>query len=163
MYWRHRISYFAASVCHSNVNLGCFCRLRLRPSRSFFLGGQPQKYVSDVWHTVMNERWKWLEVLKCQALDRHLPWPSINKDRQVHESLQYRTSAPSLLFSAALTNSNNSCKTVINLHYIYKLLKQHSPFLLDAQPLHRGCGLQPRRESIKLKGHLSVIRHGAVC
>lgn len=35
----------------------------------------------------------------------------------------------------ALTFSNNSCAAVINLHRIYKLLKQRSPFLLAAQLL----------------------------
>lgn len=70
---------------------------------------------------------------------------------------------PCPFFPAALTNSNNCCKTVINLHYIYKLLKQHSPFLLAAQRLHCDKGLEPSRESIQVKGQTSVIRHGAVC
>lgn len=63
----------------------------------------------------------------------------------------------------ALTFSNNSCAAVINLHRIYKLLKQHSPFLLAAQLLDSVWAPEPSRESIKLKGQPSVIRHGAVC
>lgn len=46
---------------------------------------------------------------------------------------------------AALTFSNNSCAAVINLHRIYKLLKQRSPFLLAAQLLDSVWGPGAKR------------------
>lgn len=68
---------------------------------------------------------------------------------------------PCLFFSsAALTNTNNCCKTVtrvINLHYIFKLLKQCSPFLLAAQLLHSDSSLRLSTESSEVKGQPSVI------
>lgn len=108
----------------------------------------PQKSWSDVWDTVMHKK-KIGNGVRCKdarcCID--IPWLNINKDRQGHESLWYKTWALPLLFPTALTRSNNSCTAVINLHQIYKLLIQHSPFLLATKPLD--CGWDPEAEQRK--------------